>query len=279
MVVLGRYIDHLKFFDILLGDEPVLRPEELTYQRMLAGDPIEVAEQAQKYLKEKPLLKYYEDVLLEALKLAQADADRGHLEEERKQRIRDVVAELLDDLETHQDTPKLVPEETAAANFQIGDKQTKDADAKMDDPPDEWRLKNRVLCMPGRDLLGEAFALIIAQLVSKEGIGARAEDRDALSISKIFTLDTKDVGIVCLCFIGDTSAAQIHYAVRRLRRKMPKAFILLTLIGNATAFEETFMSAAGIGLIQTSLRGTRDEILKIVKGSRDEIERPLKMTR
>ena len=269
MVVLGRYVDHLKFFDILLGDEPVLRPEELTYQRMLAGDPIEVAEQAQKYLKEKPLIEYYEDVLLEALKLAQADADRGHLEEERKQRIRDVVAELLDDLETHQDTPKLVPEETAAANFQIGDKQTKDADAKMDDPPDEWRLKNRVLCMPGRDLLGEAFALIIAQLVSKEGIGARAEDRDALSISKIFTLDTKDVGIVCLCFIGDTSAAQIHYAVRRLRRKMPKAFILLTLIGNATAFDETFMSAAGIGSIQTSLRGTRDEILKIVKGSRD----------
>ena len=188
-----------------------------------------------------------------------------------------MVAELLDDLETHQDTPTLVPEETAAANFQIGDNQPKDADAKMDDPPDEWRLKNRVLCMPGRDLLGEAFALIIAQLVSKEGIGARAEDRDALSISKIFTLDTKDVGIVCLCFIGDTSAAQIHYAVRRLRRKMPKAFILLTLIGNATAFEETFMSAAGIGSIQTSLRGTRDEILKIVKASREQVARPLKI--
>src|SRR6187200_2790151 len=103
MVVLGKHVDHLKFFDIMLGDEPALKPEQLTYQRMLAGDPIEVAEQAQKYLKEKPLLAYYQDVLIEALKLAQADADRGHLDEERKQRIRDVVAELLEDLETHED--------------------------------------------------------------------------------------------------------------------------------------------------------------------------------
>src|SRR4029079_10966736 len=179
MVVLGRYVDHFKFFDILLGDEPVLRPEELTYQRMLAGDPIEVAEQAQKYLKEKHLIEYYEDVLLEALKLAQGDADRGHLEEERKQRIRDVVAEVLDDLETHQDTSKPVAE-PAAANLPVIDRQGNDRDAERPDPPDEWCLKKRVLCMPGRDLLGEAFALMIAQLLSREGIGARAEDRDAL---------------------------------------------------------------------------------------------------
>lgn len=85
MVVLGKHVDHLKFFDIMLGDEPALKPEELTYQRMmLAGDPIEVAEQAQKYLKEKPLLAYYQDILIEAFKLAQADADRGNLDEERK---------------------------------------------------------------------------------------------------------------------------------------------------------------------------------------------------
>ena len=52
MVVLGKHVHHLKFFDILLGDEPALRPEQLTYQRMLAGDPIEAVEQAQTYLKE-----------------------------------------------------------------------------------------------------------------------------------------------------------------------------------------------------------------------------------
>ena len=269
MVVLGRHVDRLNFLDIMLGDEPALKPEELTYQRMLAGDPIEVAEQAQKFLKEKPLLAYYQDVLIEALKLAQADADRGHLDEERKQRIRDVVAEILDDLETHENTPELMPDKNAGATRPIDDKTAEDATRKIVDVPDEWRQKKRVLCIPGRDLLGEAFALIIAQLVSKEGIGARAEQSDALSISRIFSLDTQDVELICLCFVGDATAAQIHYAVRRLRRKMPGAFILLTLIGNSAAFDEDFRSLAGIGSIQNSLSGTRDEILKVVKGYRE----------
>ena len=115
------------------------------------------------------------------------------------------------------------------------------------------------------------------QLVTKDGIGARAEDRDALSVARIFSLDTKDVGIVCLCFVGDTTAAQIQYAVRRLRRKMPQAFILLTLIGGSGSFDEEFRVSAGIGSIHTSLGGTRDEILKIVKLSRSKAQAPLKL--
>ena len=271
MVVLGKHVPHLKFFDILLGDEPALRPEQLTYQRMLAGDPIEAVEQAQTYLKNEPLLEYYENILIEALKLAQADADSGHLDEERKQRIRDVVAELLDDLEEHEDAPKLASDETSGTKPLIEEvKQSADPKERLNEIPEEWRVKKRVLCVPGRDLLGEAFALIIAQMVSREGIGARAEDRDALSISRIFSLDTEDVGLVCLCFIGETTSAQIHYAVRRLRRKMPQAFIMLTLIGSSSAFDEQFMSSAGIGSIQTSLQETRDEILKVVKGGRHQ---------
>jgi hypothetical protein len=210
--------------------------------------------------------------------LAQADADRGHLDEARKQRIRDVVAELLNDLETHEDTPTLVPNERSDATVSIADKRAADTDRKVEDLSDEWRIKKRVLCMPGRDLLGEAFALIIAQLVTREGIGARAEQRDALSVSRIFGLETDDVAIVCLCFVGETTGAQIHYAVRRLRRKMPQAFILLTLIGSS-GFDEEFRASAGIGSIQTSLRGTCDEILKVAKGPRNFIPAPLKIVR
>jgi predicted PurR-regulated permease PerM len=279
MVVLGRHVDRLKFLDIMLGDEPALKPEELTYQRMLAGDPIEVAEQAHQILKEKPLLFYYQDVLVEALKLAQADADRGLLDDERKQRIRDVVAELLDDLETHEDTPELVPAENAGTALPINDDKANDASGKPPDVPEEWRLKKRVLCIPGRDLLGEAYALIVAQLVSKDGISARAEQSDALSISKIFSLDTQDVELICLCFVGDATSAQVHYAIRRLRRKMPEAFILLTLIGNSADFDEQFRASAGIGSIQNSLSGTREEILKVARdfGKRIQNQATLKI--
>jgi hypothetical protein len=86
-------------------DEPPLTPVELIYQRMLARDPIEAAEQAQSFLKEKPLTAYYDEVLLEGLKLAQADAERGLLDEDRLERIRDAVAEIVDDLGDHEDKP------------------------------------------------------------------------------------------------------------------------------------------------------------------------------
>jgi hypothetical protein len=235
---------------------------------------MEVAEQAQTILKDTPLLAYYENVLIEALKLAQADADRGLLDGERKQRIRDVVAEVLDDLETHEDAPELVPDQDGGPARPVSSEKAEDRTERAAGPVHS-DSKKQVLCIPGRDLLGEAFGLIVAQLLAKEGIGARAEQSDALSVSRIFGLDTKDVELICLCFVGGATSAQIHYAVRRLRRKMPEAFIVLSLIGNSTDFAEDFKLAAGIGSIEKSLGGTRDKIVNVLKNSgqrRQEIE-------
>jgi predicted PurR-regulated permease PerM len=58
LVVLGRHVEQLKFLEIMLGDRPALSPTEVTYQRMLAGDPMEAAEQAETFLKEQPLVSY-----------------------------------------------------------------------------------------------------------------------------------------------------------------------------------------------------------------------------
>jgi predicted PurR-regulated permease PerM len=103
LVVIGRHVDRLKFLDVMFGDEPALTPAELVYQRMLARDPVEAAEQARQFLKTKPLLTYYEEVLVEGLKLAQADAERGVLDEVRVLAIRDAVAEIVDDLSANED--------------------------------------------------------------------------------------------------------------------------------------------------------------------------------
>jgi AI-2E family transporter len=110
LVVLGRHVDRLKFLDVMFGDQPALTPPELVYQRMLAGDPVEAAEQAQKFLKERPLIAYYEEVLIGGLKLAHADAKRGLLDDERLQRIRDATAEIVDDLSAHEDSLEAIPE-------------------------------------------------------------------------------------------------------------------------------------------------------------------------
>ena len=86
LVVVGRHVDRLEFLEVMFGDRPPLTPAEVIYQRMLANDPVEAAEQAREFLKEKPLIEYYDEILLEGLKLAEGDSKRGLLNDERMHR-------------------------------------------------------------------------------------------------------------------------------------------------------------------------------------------------
>ena len=130
LVVLGRHVERLEFLDVMLGDQPPLTPAEMIYQRMLAGDPVEAAEQAEIILKEKPLAAYYDEVLLEGLKLAQADADRGLIGDEHMLGIRDAVAEIVDDLGTHEDKVEVPAEAEAEQAPLAGDNQSRKRPAR-----------------------------------------------------------------------------------------------------------------------------------------------------
>ena len=279
LVVLGRHVDRLKFLDVMFGDQPPLSPSELVYQRMLAGDAMEAAEQAQEYLKEKSLVAYYEDVLIEGLKLAQADAHGGLLVEERMQRVRDAVAEIVDDLSTHEDKPELAIKVDADAKEEAPLAQINKAEEILNqnvtEMPAQWRTAKPVLCIPGLSVLDEAVALIVAQLVEKQGIGARVEKADALSVSRIFSLDTKDIALVCVCYLENATPAQIHYATRRLRRKAPRATILVALVGNTDNITNPDDPQVSIFDVERSLSGTVAKILTAAKGSDNGLRRAL----
>jgi predicted PurR-regulated permease PerM len=272
LVVLGRHVERLSFLDVMFGDQPPLSPAELIYQRMLARDPVEAAEQAQKFLKDRPLIAYYDEVLIEGLRLAQADAGRGLLNNERMSHIRDAVAEIIDDLGGHEDTavaPPEVPSGDAGSSAEA-DTPLKHLNRAEEQPssstrqlPEQWRTQKPVLCIPGLGLLDETVALMVAQLVERQGIGARAEQADALSMARIFSLDTKDVALVCLCYVEDATSAQIRYAIRRLRRRAPNAFILVSLVGAADGLDADAVHAfANVGVVKQSLAETVERILR-----------------
>jgi predicted PurR-regulated permease PerM len=270
LVVLGRHVDGLKFLDVMLGDRPALTPAELVYQRMLARDPIEAAEQAQIFLKDKPLVTYYEDVLLEGLKLAQLDADRRLLDEERMQHIRDAVAEIVDDLNAHEDkaepTPEIDPEAAIQSPLALIDKTEKSLRPDSEQVSEQWQTTKPVLCIPGLSLLDEAVALMVAQLLEKKNIGVRVEKVDALSMARIFSLDTKNVALVCLCYVENATTAQISYAVRRLRRKAPEAVIVVSLVGASTNYPDSASrSANSFDFVERSLRETVARIVATAK--------------
>jgi hypothetical protein len=233
---------------------------------MLARDPIEAAEQARIFLKEKPLIAYYDEILLEGLKLAQADSKRGLLDDERMQRIRDAVAEIVDDLSAHVD--KAEPVERAAFDeteelSPLAQLEKAEGARGIAVLPERWRNGQPVLCIPGSGVLDEAAAILVAQLVERRGIGARSEQPDALSLSRIVSLDTKNVALICLCYIGNATPAQIGYAVRRVRRKSADAFILISLFGNATSIDGLDQDGNTDVVVQSSLQAIVDKIVAV----------------
>ncbi len=273
LVVLGRHVDRFKFLDVMLGDQPPLTPPELAYQRMLAGDSDEAAEQAEEFMKEKPLLTYYQEVLVEALKLAQTDADRGLLESDRMNRVLDVVTEIVDDLSAHQDeispTPALDASAKDDAPLAHIDLAEESLAGNAEEIPIHWRTGKPVLCIPGLGPLDEAFAVIVAQTIERRQIGVRAEGWDALSVSRVFSLDTDGVELVCLCYLANVTSAQIRYSVRRLRRKAPNAFILITLAGAANVdMKNVFPASEQVEFVQQSLSETVTKILSIARASK-----------
>jgi predicted PurR-regulated permease PerM len=228
VVVLGRHVDRLKFLDVMLGDRPALTGAELAYQRMLARDPVEAAEQAQAFLKDKPLVAYYDEIVIEALKLAQGDAERGRLDDDSMIGVRDVVVEIVDDLAAHIDVAKAESHDAHSGLARVEEASQPTAV----ELPEATRIETAVVCVPGVGVLDEAIALILTQLLLRRGIASRAEPAEALSGSRILDLKAKNLALVCLCYVEEATPAQIRYTLRRLRRNVPDAHILVSLLGS-----------------------------------------------
>ena len=99
LVVLGQRVKQLEFLDVMFGDRPALSSVENFYQRVLAGDLDEVQEHAEDLLNEMSLAEYYDNVALKGLELAAHDLARGVLTSEQTARIKEIVVNLIHELD------------------------------------------------------------------------------------------------------------------------------------------------------------------------------------
>jgi hypothetical protein len=216
----------------MLGDQPPLTPSQLLYQRLLAGDPIEAAEQARDYLKTASLEDYYDSILSDGLGLAAADSRLGHLDDERLDRITATVGELVDELDNHEDVTALEGPSDVDATLSALVIAEQDED-KIKSASEVWKASRSILCIPGYSKLDESAAIVLAQGLRRRGYGAAAEHADALSVSKFFSLDLAGTELVCICYVDRPSNAKIQYAVRRLTKKSKAAYVMILLLGSA----------------------------------------------
>ena len=238
LVVLGRHMPQFEFLDVMLGNTPVLALDETFYQRLLANDPEEAAEQAEEFVKERSLTEFFDEVAIPALYRAQVDSDDGVLPPERRAMIRDGVRAMLEDL----------ADDAAAA---ASSKPEHAAKPGIEGPPE-------ILCVGGRNELDEAAASLLVHLLRAKHsvrVGEALPAKTLVSNSpgeRLF----EQADLVCLSLISTTSSARARYLVRRLRRRAPHARALVGLWGLAPdELPDTLPAMAGLDTIfVTSLR-------------------------
>lgn len=158
----------------------------------------------------------------------------GALDPERQMSIRDAVREFANNISEgdNRPPPKIIPttdvEATSALETVAEDAPYENLPIiRKEDLPPEWQGEHPVLCLAGRSPIDEAAATMLGQLTTAHGLPSRVEGSDALSTANIFQLDAAGVAIVCLVYMDAGGPAHMRYSVRRLRRKLPDATIIL----------------------------------------------------
>jgi predicted PurR-regulated permease PerM len=208
MVVLGRYVPHLSFLHILLGDEPVLAPEAQIYQRLLAMDQLEAHAIVGQFLKGRPLVELYDSVLIPALSMAEQDRHKGAIDAVREDFLFLSVNEMIAEFSEYQPAASSA-EEGAAPN-----------------------LDTRVLCLPAHDRADEITAAMLAQLLEQKGLAALSFPIGGPSLNDLFVLiEMKRSDIVCISALPPYAFAPARDMCKQIRERFPKLKVVVCVWG------------------------------------------------
>lgn len=276
LVVLGRHVKRLEFLDILMGDRPALTPVEGFYQRILANDPDEAQNYSENLLKDRSLSSYYDEVAVRGLQLVATDAERGVLSAAQLVRIGQSMESLVEELGDFDDavpaSAKLRSRQIAGLEAPEPDDSAPTADMEPDPVPEiasdmaptgrdvgaehggNWSGAGPVLCISGRGPLDDVASAMLAQLLGKNGLPARAEPHDVASRETIAALAAEGVATVCIASLETNgNPSHMRYLVRRLRRHLPQTRILVGMFPLEESIDERFRAAVGADGYASSL--------------------------
>lgn len=202
LVVLGRYVPHLSFLHILLGDDPALSSEARIYQRLLAMDQPEAQAIVDRFLKERPLLELYDSVLIPALSLAEQDRHKGAISTAREEFLFLSINEMIAEFSEYQEAGEVK------------------------------NARGRIFCLPAHDRADEVTASMLAQLVEQLGFAALAFPIDGTSPVEWMTLlEVEASDILCISALPPYAFAPARALCKQIRERFPKLNVVVCVWG------------------------------------------------
>ena len=244
LILMGRYVPHLSFLEVLLGDEAVLPFEAHFYQRLLALDQEEAREIAETYLKEKPIATFYDSVLIPALTLAEQDRHLNSLEPRTCAFISQSTRELIEELGERPENPSTEQPPVIT-----------DGESRSPEPDANAFSGTSVVCMPASDEADELVAIMAEQLLQRLGCEVRCLPvTNRANLVDAVPSDTPLV--VLISALPPFSAGQARSLCRLLRARRPKVKIVLGVWGfeGGVAKAQERLESGCADQVATSLR-------------------------
>jgi predicted PurR-regulated permease PerM/CheY-like chemotaxis protein len=248
VAVLGKYVPQLEFFEVLLGDAPVLPAPARYYQRLMAHDEDEADVLVEEYLRDHPWESVFDDVLLPALALARRDAERGELRAEDEQVVYQTTRDVLDDVVFRQQQASRTAAEAAG-----------------EEPPERGPVP--ALGFPAHDEADELALRMLARLLEPAGCQLEVFSSRSLTAEVVRRACQERPAFVVLAALPPGGLAPARHLCKRLRAQCPDIKVFVIRWGQADDLDRLRegLRQAGADGVVTTLQEAKAQLLPLVQ--------------
>ena len=238
LVVLGKYVPGLSFLQLILGDEAVIDPPRLYYQRLLAMDKTEAEEVATEFARKHKLIKVCDDLLIPALAAAKRDFKSGRLSAELLKFIVATTDEVLTKL--------------CALKSSISDVENEPSSRP-----------SPILCVPIDDEIDELIARMLSSVLPN-WLELNIVSSQTLTGEVAEKAETERPPAVCLVALTPGGSTELRLLCKKLKTITPPLQIVIsscTLKGDRRLRE--LAEALEVTSIGVSLSETRNLLIQL----------------
>jgi predicted PurR-regulated permease PerM len=196
LVVAGRYVHALRYFPVLLGDQPALPPDVRLYQRLLALDLDEAALVLREALAKCSIEEVSDRVVLPVIRRLAEDDQRDAFTDAKTDEVRERLAELLSE--------------------SLGDEVAADAN------PEGMRAEGmraegvRVLFVPALDENDALAGRWMARICATRGVAAAFASHDSLASEIVERIGKDRPEAVCISALSPRALAHARHLCKRI---------------------------------------------------------------
>jgi hypothetical protein len=226
VIVLGRYVPRMSFLHVLLGDETALSVEAQFYQRLLALDQEDARAIANTFLKARPLVNLYDEVLIPALTLAEQDRHKGAMDETRESFLFSSVSEIISELAVYRPEEHAVKSRKTKPRWMFGSRPEVPSNSVEPVPS-----AVRIFCLPANDRADEITSSMLAQLLERAGHGVLSLPLGSPFEEILTHLPPEPQDVICISALPPFAFAQSQALCQRIRMHLPQIRILTGVWG------------------------------------------------